>query len=112
MTSIGFGVLVALIIGAWLAVMVLWVLSLIELVKLPDQQFQAAGTEKVTWILVVALTGFIGAIIWWLAKRRDVLDAVASLPVAPPGWYPDPGADAGGPLRWWNGSTWTGHRHP
>jgi len=31
----------------------------------------------------------------------------------PPGWYPDPtaGASAGGQLRWWDGTQWTGHVH-
>ena len=29
----------------------------------------------------------------------------------PPGWYEDP-VDAGGPLRWWDGTQWTEHTTP
>ena len=29
----------------------------------------------------------------------------------PPGWYEDP-VDAGGPLRWWDGTQWTEHTAP
>jgi len=27
----------------------------------------------------------------------------------PPGWYPDPTANAGSPKRWWDGNGWTAH---
>lgn len=32
--------------------------------------------------------------------------------VAPAGWYPEPGASAGTPLRWWDGTEWTEHVGP
>ena len=33
----------------------------------------------------------IGTLIWYFAKRADVLAAVGRQPFAPPGWYPEPG---------------------
>ena len=51
---------------------IFWVLSLIEVVRTPDQQFAAAGAEKLVWVLVVALAGWLGALIWWFAVRSSV----------------------------------------
>lgn len=90
------------------AAFVFWLLKLIEVVRLPEHQYQAAGTEKVTWILVVVLAGVIGALVWHFAKRGDVLAAAGRPPSPPPGWYPEPGTPV---LRWWDGTRWTEDRH-
>src|SRR5258705_13862573 len=86
------------VFALWLGAMVFWVLKIIEGARIPDQQFRAPGSEKVTWILVVALAGIVGALIWHFAKRDDVLRAGAYSPVSPPGWYPSP---QGAGFRWW-----------
>lgn len=98
----------------WLSVMALlvvgtaaWVWLLIEVVRLPEHQFRAAGTEKSTWVLVVVLAGQIGAAIWFFTQRKKVLalSGVPAPPVATPaaGWYPEPGT---GQIRWWDGQRW------
>lgn len=90
------------------AALVFWILKIVEVAQLPEHQYQAAGTDKLPWVLVVVLAGVIGAIVWQLAKRKEVLAAAGWFPASPPGWYPEPGGQA---LRWWDGAQWTEHRH-
>lgn len=87
---------------------VLWILAIIELVRIPEGQFRAVGTEKTTWVVVVAVLQILGVIIWFASKRSAVKAAV---PLAPAGWYPDPEPGARG-LRWWDGARWSEHATP
>ena len=101
----GFGFLFFFgLVAFWIATVVGWILAIVEVARIPDHQYRAAGTEKIVWVLVVVLAGIIGALIWLLAKRRDVLAAAGHLPPPPPGWYPEPGS---GQPRWWDGMRWT-----
>ena len=92
----------------WVAGMVFWIVTIVEVARIPEHQYRAAGTEKLTWLLVVALAQAIGALIWHFARRKDVLAAAGRVPAAPPGWYPE---GSGGGLRWWDGVAWTDYRH-
>jgi TctA family transporter len=89
--------------GLWAFTIVFWILKIVEVVQIPDHQYRAANTEKVTWVLIVAIAGIIGALIWQLAKRNDVLAAAGARPLPPPGWYPEPTTGA---MRWWDGGRW------
>ncbi|HEY3142860.1 MAG TPA: DUF2510 domain-containing protein [Acidimicrobiales bacterium] len=88
--------------------LVFWIISLIEIAKIPDVQFRASGNEKWVWLLIVGLAGWIGALVWRFTVRNDVLNAAGQIPAPPPGWYPDPST---GGLRWWDGTQWTAHHH-
>lgn len=90
--------------GLWVAALVYWIIVLVEVARIPDFQYRAAGSEKITWVLVVVLTQIIGALIWRFAKRDEVRAAAGRLPPPAPGWYPEPG---GASLRWWDGYRWT-----
>jgi len=103
-SALFFSAIFALVIG----LNAVWIVALVEIARLPDAQFRAARTEKTTWVIVVVLTGVIGAAIWWAGKRREVREAVPLLALPPPGWYPDP-VRAGIGLRWWDGVRWTDH---
>ncbi len=113
MDSVGLGFLVLLLVvifggAAVVGGIVFWIVKLVEVLRIPDHQYQAAGTEQLTWVLVVVLAGIVGALIWQFAKRSDVLAAAGWPPPPPAGWYPEPGGQA---LRWWDGTGWTEHRH-
>jgi multisubunit Na+/H+ antiporter MnhF subunit len=94
--------------GVWIAAFVYWIVTLVRVCKIPDHQYRIVGTEKITWVLVVALAGIIGALIWRFAKQDSVLAAAGLIPLPPPGWYPD--MSTGG-LRWWSGVSWSDAYH-
>lgn len=108
MAGLGFGAFFIGMLAFWAVTMVFWITTIIEVAKIPDHQYRAAGTDKVAWVLVVALCGFIGALIWRYAKRPDVLAAAGYAPMPPPGWYPD----HYGQMRWWDGRQWTAAAGP
>jgi len=89
---------------------IFWIVKLVEVLKIPDAQYRGAGTEKLTWGLVVGLLGWLGGLIWQFAKRSEVL-AATPIPTywAPPGWYPDPRT---GQMTWFDGFRWVPGRVP
>jgi hypothetical protein len=91
-------------LGIWIFGFVFWVLKIVEVAGIPESQYRAARTSKLTWVLVVVLVGALGALIWQFGQRREVLAAAGAVPQAPPGWYPEPGTGA---PRWWDGNRWT-----
>lgn len=103
-----FGSLMLLIFAISIGGLIVWLVALVEIVRIPDHQFRAARTDKVVWVLVVALASWIGALIWWFTVRKDVLAAAGQIPPPPPGWYPEP---ATGAWRWWDGQAWSGPPH-
>lgn len=57
-----------LVIGIGIFSLVFWILMLVDCAK---REFDEEN-EKITWILVLALTGIIGAIIYYfMVKRKD-----------------------------------------
>jgi hypothetical protein len=100
------GLAIAAFFVVWAGGFALWIVKLVQVARIPEFQYRAAGTDKTTWILVVVLTSFIGALIWQFGPRRRVLNAAGS-PPTPPGWY----ITSTGVLRWWNGNSWTDAVH-
>jgi hypothetical protein len=65
------GVLLLLVV---LALVALWIWALVDAIRVPDDAHYRAGT-KLIWVLVIALTGFVGAAVY-LAVGRPARRAV------------------------------------
>ena len=61
-----------LFLAIWVAAVVYWIVVIVEVAKIPDLQFRAAGSEKIVWLLIVILGGVIGSLVWRFAKREGV----------------------------------------
>jgi hypothetical protein len=59
------GVLILLLV---LALVALWIWALVDAIRVPDDAHYRAGT-KLVWVLVIALTGFIGAAVYLAVGR-------------------------------------------
>jgi hypothetical protein len=63
MEAIG-GVVILLALLGFLA---FWVWSLVDAIRVPDEAFRAGS--KVIWVVVIAVTGFIGSIVYLAVGR-------------------------------------------
>lgn len=59
------GVLILLVV---LALVALWIWALVDAIRVPDDAHYRAGT-KLIWVLVIALTGFVGAAVYLAVGR-------------------------------------------
>lgn len=64
-----------------LILLVFWIVELVEIARIPNEQFEAAKRSKTAWVIVVILFGWIGGLIWHLGARSDVKRAH----IPPPG---------------------------
>jgi hypothetical protein len=71
-----FVLLVLLVAVLALAATAFWIWMLVDVLRRPDQQFAAAGQNKVLWVLVVAFGHLLGALIYLFVARQE-LDRVA-----------------------------------
>jgi len=81
-------VIVILILG--IGAFILWVWALVDVVKVPDDSMFKAG-NKLVWVLVIVITGVIGAIIYFIVGRpAPGSRAGGRLPSADPNRPPPP----------------------
>ena len=57
-----------LILGVLLAAIGFWVWTLVDAIRVPDDSAYRAGS-KVLWVVVIAVTGFIGSVIYMAMGR-------------------------------------------
>ena len=77
LASGGFVVFFLVILGLVLASTLWWIWTLIDVLRRPDQQYEAAGQTKLVWLIVVFFGHIIGVILW-LVGARPQLERVAA----------------------------------
>lgn len=99
--------------------LVIWIWGIVDAAGRPEWVFNRAGSNKVMWIVLMAVLGAIPALIYFLSVRRRLEVAQASGAMGYPqlygsqpawgppaaGWYPDPAGRHW--MRYWNGLEWT-----
>jgi hypothetical protein len=50
-----------------LAAIGFWIWSLVDAIRVPDESFRAGN--KVVWVVVIAVTGFLGSLVYLFAGR-------------------------------------------
>jgi hypothetical protein len=80
-----------------IASLVFWIYTLVVVVKTPDAVWQQTRDDKVIWVLVIALLGWVGALVYWivvgmkLRRTKAWFDQNGYPPAPPPyGGYPPP----------------------
>jgi prolipoprotein diacylglyceryltransferase len=72
-----------LFVGAF----VVWIWALVDAIQVPDDSMYRSGT-KLLWVMVIVLTGIIGAIIYFVVGKPVSRAAPPSPPPPPPPPYP------------------------
>lgn len=129
----GIALFVVLIAVVGIGSLVLWIVSLVDMVKRPDWQWKLAGQDKTLWIVLVILVNAFAVVslIYWFNIRHRLIAVeqaaaagqfgpgyttpagwqpgpIPGMPytgAAPPSWQPDPSGQHR--LRWWDGTKWT-----
>ncbi len=123
----GFVALYAVLLVASIGGLVFTIFAIVDAARRPDWQFKLGGHDKVLWIILCIVLGWITSLIYWFAIRPSLVaveraaaagaygpgqwvfgqwqPVVAPVPAHPAGWYPDPGGRHR--LRYWDGFTWT-----
>lgn len=69
------GLLAVIVVVIGLALFVWWLLMLIEALRTPTSQWAAAGQNQLVYILLMALLGIIGTIVYIAVARPQLRSA-------------------------------------
>ena len=64
-----FGILFA---GVFLASLAVWIFTLVDSLQTPDQTWQAAGQNKLLWVLLIVFLGILGSILYMVIPRPSL----------------------------------------
>ena len=69
-------VVITLVVG----IPVIWISAIVSASRTSDAAFKEAGRSKVSDIVLIVITSFVGGIYWWAVIRRHVKPHHASQP--------------------------------
>lgn len=55
-----------------LATFVVWIVALVDALRITDREWDRAGQSKLLWVLLIALLGVIGAILYFAMARPSL----------------------------------------
>ena len=64
-----FGILV---VGVGLAATAFWIFTLVDSLQFPDRTWQAAGPNKVLWLLLIVFLGILGSFLYMVIPRPSL----------------------------------------
>jgi hypothetical protein len=59
----------------------IWISSLVDALRIPDQRWAAAGQNKVLWVVLIVVLGLLGSLLYVLMPRKTLV-APTSEPAA------------------------------
>jgi hypothetical protein len=60
------------IVLVWLGLVALWIAAIVSVIRFSPDAFRAADRSMGSTVALVILTGWLGAIYYWLVIRREV----------------------------------------
>jgi hypothetical protein len=70
--------LMMLILVVWIALSAAWIAAIVSASSLNDEAFTAVGRSRTGTIVLVVLTGWIGALYYWIAIKPRLANRPAS----------------------------------
>ncbi|HEX2047039.1 MAG TPA: PLDc N-terminal domain-containing protein [Acidimicrobiales bacterium] len=67
MDNVGSAIGGIFLLALLLAAIGFWIWSLVDAIRVPDGSFRAGN--KVVWVVVIAVTGFLGSVVYLFAGR-------------------------------------------
>jgi hypothetical protein len=67
-----------LILVAWIGLSAAWIAAIVSASSLSDETFSAVGRSRTGTIVLIVLTGWIGALYYWIAIKPGLANRTAS----------------------------------
>jgi hypothetical protein len=67
--AVGMTLWLAVFLLVALVMTILWILALVDALRIPDATWQRAGQSKLLWVLVVVLLHLLGALLYAVMAR-------------------------------------------
>lgn len=58
------------LIVLFLVMAALWIWSLVDALRIPDQRWSTTGENKILWVVLIVVLGILGSILYVLIPRK------------------------------------------
>jgi uncharacterized RDD family membrane protein YckC len=60
------------IIVLFLLAAAIWIWSLVDALRIPDQRWTGAGENKILWVILIVVLGLLGSLLYALMPRKKL----------------------------------------